>query len=108
MGEITRLFVDSVTTRKSHRHWVVESNPRQVNIWVDRPNLVQAVVKPVAVVDSVQVNKGLGSPELRYGIGLGILRLLMEARQFRLQACLGLLRLLSETVFLLQLLSNSC
>ena len=108
MGEITRLFVDGVATHRSHQHWVVESDPRQVNIWVDGPNLVQAVVKPVAVVDSAQVNKGLGSPELRYGIGLGILRLLTEARQFRLQACLGLLRLLSETVFLLQLLSNSC
>ena len=96
MSKVIRLFINGVTTRESCWQWVVKRNLRLVMIWVDKSNLLQAVLKSVTIIDSASINEGLGSPELRYCIDLGLFCLLMKGRQLHHQTCLNYLHFLSK------------
>ena len=78
MNRIIRLFIDGVTTHKSHRHWVVKRDLGQVKVWVDGPNLLQVVLKLVIIVDGTCIDERLGSPELCHDISFGLLHLLTK------------------------------
>ena len=107
MSGIIKLFTDGVTTYKSRWHWVIYGDLGKVKVWIDEPNLLQAVIKTFTIVDGARINKRLRGLKLHNGVNFGLLPLLMKGHQLCLLAFLSFLCLLLEARFLLQFFSDS-
>ena len=84
MSRVVSLVTEGVTTCRSSRQRIIHGDLGQVKVWIDGPNLFQAVIKTFAVVDGACINKRLLGLKVHNGVGFGLLRLFMRGRQLYL------------------------
>ena len=97
MSKVNSLIADGALS--SRRWWDdgVYCDLGQVKVGMSSSHLLQAIIKPFAIVDATRIEEGLGNAKLHHSIGSGLFHLFMKRGQFLCQIGLRLLFFLDST-----------
>ena len=79
MNGVNILITDDVISSRRRRDNVVYYDLGQVKVGISSSHLLQAILEPVAVVDTACIEEGLGNAKICHGVGSGLLHLFTKS-----------------------------